>query len=182
MSFARSLGLSLFVVLSVGCHRHRHAKGAEVVVTESAGPLPPVAEAAPVDNRNAGQVVVDIITQLGYKCNVEETRWTCTSPNDPTWPFTVSFLVEETQTSIWLDSYQLRAFGHRCDEYTNHMADLAVPADSFVVSCDDTSQAFRMNTSVLYTSDLDVKAWLQNHLDHRATSLVLLKKAHAIRK
>jgi hypothetical protein len=181
MSYLRATGLIVFVALSAGCHRHHHPKGArDVVQTDNGGAPPPVA--APVDNRNAGQVVIDILTQQGYKCTVEETRWDCVSPNAPNWTFYVSFIADDTQTTIWLDSYALRAFGHPCPEFTNDMNDLAVPNDGFQVTCDDSSQQFRMNTALQYGSDLDVTGWTQNHMTHREASMELLRKAHAIRK
>ena len=183
MKDARFAVAILFCALTAGCHRHHHARHAEVVVTDNGSAPPAAVNPAPaVDNRNAGQVVVDILAQQGYTCTPEETRWSCTVPNDPSWPFYVSYVTQDDQSIvIWLDSYAFRAFGHPCEQYTNHMNDLAVPGDGFAASCDDSSQQFRMNTALQY-NNLDVPSWTQNHLGHRATSLDLLKKAHAIRK
>ena len=166
------------LAFTAGCHRHKHARGAEAVAGEAA---PPAEEAAPpVDNRSAGQIFVDILAQSNYPCNVDtDNRWVCTNPNDAAWPFYVSEVDQPDQTLIMFDSYYLRAFGKRCDQFTNHMADLAVTADGFAVTCDDSSQQFRMDTMLQYQGGLDVTAWVQNHFGHRTASLDLLAKAHA---
>lgn len=117
----------------------------------------------------------------GYACTQEETRYTCNVPGS-TWPLTVSWLVEQDKTSLWIDSYYMRAFGKRCDKYNNHMADLASPPDNFIVSCDDGPQSFRMNTSLLYTQDLDFMGWVKNHLEKRENSRKLLASVGALRK
>ena len=181
MNPSRLAGLVILFAFSSGCHRHPRQPKTGVYTLPVNGPG---AEAPPVqivDNRTPGQVVVEILQQNGYSCAAEDTRWICALPTEPGWTFTVSYVPEETKTTIWIDSYIFRAFGKRCAQYTNHMADLAVPDSAFAVTCDDTTQQFRMNQSLLYGADLDVLAWTQTHLGNRKKARGLLTQAHAIR-
>jgi hypothetical protein len=182
MSPSRLAGLVVLFAVISGCHhRPRQPKTAFNTLPVNGPGLAPAPPPPPVDDRSAGQVVIDILTQQGYTCAAEETRWICNSPAEAGWPFTVSYVPEETKTTIWIDSYVFRAFGKKCAQYTNHMADLAVPDNAFAVTCDDTTQQFRMNQSLLYGADLDVPAWAQNHLANRKKARGLLASAHAIR-
>ncbi len=183
MSPSRLAGLVVLFAVTSGCHHRPRQPKTGYNTLPVNGPMAeaPAAPAAIVDNRTPGQVVVDILGQHGYTCKAEESRWICTTPAEVGWPFTVSYVPEETKTTIWIDSYTFRAFGKKCLQYTNHMADLAVPDNAFAVTCDDTTQQFRMNQSLLYGADLDVVAWTQTHLANRKKSRGLLTQAHAIR-
>ncbi len=166
-TFFVALGLGLFVA---ACGRHAGGGGGEAQ------------EPAP-DNRNAGQVIVDILTSQGYACAAGDSSWTCNVPGDAmNWPLSVSYISEQDGSqTIWIDSYATRAFGHKCAEYINHMTDLAVAADQFSVSCDDGTQTFRMNTAFTY-ANAEVMSWMNNHLSHRQASWQLLLSARALRK
>jgi hypothetical protein len=62
------------------------------------------------------------------------------------------------------------------------MNDLANPESAYAVSCDDKFQSFRMNTAVLYSPDLDIMGWMNNHLQLRDESVRLLASISAIRQ
>ncbi len=164
---------------SVACGRHRRAKGA---ADPQATAQEPAAEAAPaVPEQTVLDWAIQTLQSKGYTCAVEETRYVCAVPGS-NWPLTVSWVVETDKTTLWFDSYETRAFGQRCARYTNHMRDLASVPSSFTVSCDDTTQTFRMNTALQYSQELDLMPWVQSHLEQRASSQKLLRSAGALRK
>ncbi len=148
--------------------------------TQPAEPETAVAE-VPVDTRNQGQVIVDILVSQNYACETEETRWRCVAPG-VTWAMYVSFVTTEEPATIWFDSYSARAFARSCAKFTNAMTDLVDAAAFFTASCDDTTQQFRFNTRFSYLAETDVMAWAHSHEAHRTNSWSLLDSIRAIRK
>jgi hypothetical protein len=154
--------------------------GAEVPANAPVNAL--VQAPAPVDTRNAGQVVVDILGTLGYACTAGDMSWSCAVPpgqTDPE-PLSVSFTDDGANTRIYFETFRKRAFAKPCAQFVDHMNDLANPGDAFDVTCDDSSQTFRLRTTFNYY-DTDVAAWINAHRVNRASSLALLKKSHALR-
>ena len=143
----------------------------------------PAAEpAAAPDTRSAGQVIADIMTSQGYTCTALDTSWECTSSASP-WQLYVSYVPQDGgQTTIWFDSYAERAFANPCANFNNAITDLAAPASAFTASCDDASKKFRLNTAVVYGSDLDVMGWVHNHEAQRASAAHNLRSIHALSK
>ncbi len=134
------------------------------------------------DTRTPGQVIVDILQAHGHSCAAEATRYVCTAPND-TWQYTVEYIVEANgSNTVWYDSYSNRAFAKKCARFNNAMADLKNPQHSFSTTCDDNTQAFRFNTALNYTPDLEVIEWIKSHLERRAESYRLLSSVGAIRQ
>jgi len=138
---------------------------------------------APVDNRNSGQVIVDIMQARGYACTVQDSRYDCTPPGDG-WQLAVSYVIDENTggNTIWFDSYANRAFAKPCSRFTAALNDLVTPEHSFSTTCDDGSQTFRFNSAVTYGPEMDVDAWLASHLDRRANAFKLLSSIGAIRR
>ncbi len=181
MNPSRLAALAVLFAFSSGCHHHPRQPKTAAYTLPVDGPGAQAPAVQIVDNRTPGQVVIDILQQNGYTCAAEDTRWVCNLPTEPGWPFTVSYVPEETKTTIWIDSYATRAFGKKCVQYANHLADLAVPDNAFEVTCDDTTQQFRMNQALIYGPDLEVLAWTQTHLANRKKARGLLASVHAIR-
>lgn len=147
------------------------------------GPTPPPAAEPPPDEPppNAGQRVVATLGTLGYTCAAEDTRWSCSSANT-SWPFYVSYSQTTPElVSIWLDSFEFRAFGKQCPEFTNALKDLSNGRD-LDVTCDDGSQQFRFRTYFPFADNLDLAAWLRAHEQHRSEGVRLLATIDAIRK
>jgi hypothetical protein len=138
-----------------------------------------------VDQRSVGQMIVDAITPLGYACAQQnDVLWFCNPPpsnvSTNNWTFGLTFSSDGTNWNVELYTSEIRAFGHRCAQYINHMRDLANPSTGFSVECNDDGQEFRMRTVAVYVGG-DMGAWVQWHLNDRAQSKILLKKAHALR-
>ncbi len=133
----------------------------------------------PTGGSSPGQTVVDSLNAKGYTCTPAGDQWSCTSTLTGDWPFTVSWRKENAQTTIRFDSYVQRAFAHKCDEFRNHMDDLAVADDFYTVTCDDSTQRFAFDTAVKYIKDLNVDGWAKNHIANRERSQLLLSKTGA---
>ena len=138
------------------------------------------AEPAPVDNRNPGQVVVDIIAEQGYKCTARETEWECYGP-DSQWQFYVTYYTaDDGAITIALDSWLERAFATRCESFALAVEDLQESSKGFSAACSDDTKKFQLRTLLTYDATLDVVSWVHDHEQRRATGGRNLRSIHAL--
>jgi hypothetical protein len=98
------------------------------------------------------------------------------------WQVSIATRVEASQALVMFDSYLTRAAGTACHALEAQMASLRSAETRFDVSCNDSSSRFRLNTTLVYSEQLDVVAWLQQHRTSRLQAWTLLESAHAVQR
>lgn len=174
----RTLALLALALPLAACAPMSYSQGSYATTGGYAEPTP--APEPQVDNRNAGQVVVDIMAAAGYTCTALDTNWECLAPNS-NWQLYVSYVpADDGSITIWFDSWLERAFAKPCTEFSFAMQDLADTSGAFQASCDDNDKKFRLNTAVAYGSELDVTAWVHDHEARRVKAGQNLRSIRAL--
>ena len=196
--------------LVAGCHHHaKGAKTGKQPVADPAGIVTPPAgnvragggsvagasapayvdpgtaaapAAPPVDDRSNGQWFVDTLAEkLGIACAADGQQWQCSAPG--WWGYVVieSIDASTNASTIWMDTYQYRAFAKKCAAFTDAMADLADPGNGFSVICDDSNQMFRLSTGFTVGNETSPAAWGNAHQNSVANAMKMLKSIGALR-
>lgn len=122
--------------------------------------------------------VMTSIVNAGYRCN-EDSPTLCMTEDDD-WVVSVATRVESNQALIMLDSFAARTPQSACHAFKVEMQSLRSEPHLFSVSCNDSSAQFRMNTTLVYSQELDVTAWMEQHRKSRYDAWQKLSSASAL--
>lgn len=138
------------------------------------------AQQGATDGREVHRWVVTTLMNAGYRCN-EDTPTHCMTADDQ-WIVEVATRVEPDRTLIMLDSMWPRAADKQCAQYNGQMTALTSQPDWFNVSCNDSSARFRMNTTLIYNTQLDMPAWMEQHRKSRYAAYTQLAASGGLQR
>src|SRR5256885_2933073 len=143
----------LVILLLANCTSYIPMPIQQPAVQQPAVAQPAVEQPAAVEQPPANPLY-DALTAAGLACNVEDTQLVCTGADG--WPVYAAY--HNDVNNVTIVSYGNRAFGKPCSRFKNAVNDLLVAADSFSVTCDDSSQQFQFWTTFDQVQDTDYGA------------------------
>jgi hypothetical protein len=171
------LHLAVLVSCLGGCRPPSQPQGEAMgYASEPAGAQ--AAAAAPSDERALHRYVITSLMNAGYRCN-EDTPTQCMTDADA-WQVTVSTRVEPGQWLVMFDSFVNRTVSTPCHTWKSQLAAATSREAWFTADCNDTNAQFRLNTTLIYSEQLDVSAWMQQHRESRYSAYTQLDSAGAI--